>query len=224
MNARAGFTLVELIVAAVIGVLVAGGVTASLSGMLRARGVAESRREAFARADAAASHLALDLQNVVRHFDLTHARVAIVSGGALGAEQDEVLLLCKSSRPVRGDELNPEGDDFEVQYRVAPVQGAAGLWLWRRADPALDPYLDAGGVAAALVRGVASLSIQASNGVDWFDDWDSDTDGMPHAVRLVVTATSDDGRVTATARRLVAIDRVPIPPPEASDEETGGSR
>jgi type II secretion system protein J len=232
-RARAGFTLVELIVAAVIGVLIAGAVATSISQLFRARGSSAAHQQAFARADGAAARIALDLTNALRRNDPLQQKVAVVNGGAPGQERDEVLMLMRSLRPVRGDPNNPEGDEFEVQYRVMPA-GDGGPALWRRVDMAHDEYVDAGGIASPITGGMVALSIQANDGSDqWFEEWDSDSDGLPHAVRISVTAQSDDAKASATAVRVVALDRVPIPPPTEdtstnsnsnSDSNSSGNR
>jgi prepilin-type N-terminal cleavage/methylation domain-containing protein len=222
VNPRRAFTLVELIVVSVIGVMVAGAIVTSVSSLQRARASSLGRQQAFGRAEAAAGRIALDLSNVVRHHDLRFVRIAVVSAGTPEAKRDDLLMLARSSRPVRGEDLAPEGADYEIQYRIMP--GAANApALWRRIDPALDQFLDAGGVASALVAGVTSLAVQCSNGSEWFDAWDSDSDGVPHAVRVTVVAASDDGRFSATARRLVAMDRPPLPLADDTADASGGT-
>ncbi|MDX2130680.1 MAG: type II secretion system protein [Planctomycetota bacterium] len=220
MRRARGFTLIELILAAVIGVFVAGAAVTSVSQFLRARKSAGARQEAFSRAESAAARIARDLQNVARNADLTYAQVSVRPGLGAAGDGDELLLMVNSLTPVRGDDLSPEGDLHEVQYRVAP-SASGGLALWRRVDPGFDEFIDAGGMASPEVIGVVSLSIDASDGIDWFDAWESDTDGMPHAVRVTVIAASDDGTTRVTARRTIAVDRVPLEPeidPAAEDE------
>jgi len=213
---RGGFTLVELIVAAVVGVLIAGATATAISQLLRARAASAAHQQAFARAEAGAARMALDVTNSVRNIEPYFQRVAIVNGGLPGQERDELLVLMRSLRPLRGIEGSPEGDEYEAQYRVVSTQGTPALW--RRVDAAHDLALDGGGIATATVSSVAALSLEATDGIDWFEEWDSDSDGMPHAVRIVVVGQSDDGRVKATARRVVALDRVPILPEELQVE------
>jgi type II secretion system protein J len=213
------FTLVELLLAAIITALVAGATTVALSQMARAKNGSEARQEAMSRADAAAARIALDVATIVRDEDLSIARVAVKDGGTPGAEADELLLITRSLRRVRGLPESPEGADFEVQYRLgADGDGPA---LWRRVDPALDDYPDAGGVATPVAQGVVRLSVEANDGTNWVSAWDSDSDGYPYGIRVAVTAQDSGKRATVTVRKLIALDRTP--PPPASADDTGST-
>lgn len=217
---RRGFTLVELVVALIVGVIVAGATTVSLSHLSKARARSASRQEAFARADSAASRIAADARAAARDSDPIFAKVAIVPGTDGANERDSLLLWVRSLAPVRGLLEYPEGADAEVQYRVLPaLDGSGRSALWRRADAPPDRAVDAGGVAEQVVIGVVSLSVQASDGEAWFDVWDSDSNGYPHALRVTLVAMADDGRTVSVARRLIALDRTPLPPPAQTDEQ-----
>lgn len=228
------FTLAEMIVAVIVTSILGSAVLATMSHLTRVRSATESRHEAFSRADAAAGRIALDVMTLVRDHELTFCRVRVVDQEAQGVARDELLLLVRSLRRVRPLADGPESAEQEAQYRVAAA--GEGTALWRRADHAMDRAQDAGGIARPIVPNVVSLSIQAADGDNWYDVWDSDYDGLPHALRITVVAQSDpvDGRapVTATARRIISIDRVPLPPetldegdiesPDASDDTPGG--
>jgi len=235
---RAGFTLVELIVAFMIVAGLTSAVTIAISQTLKARTASEARQSARIRADAAVSRIALDVNDAVREGDLSRARILIKDGALAGAPRDELLLFSKSMRLVRPNASNPEGAEYEVQYRLGggpgdPLAGRAaqsnstknlGNPLWRRVDPIPDDVPDGGGVVFPVVQGVIGLSVEAFDSEAWRTSWDSDRDGYPHALRIVASATSDDGRSTQVARRVVALDRVPLPytanqPPEDDNEE-----
>jgi type II secretion system protein J len=212
---------VELVVGIVIVALLAGSAAAAIGQLVRARSSAVAHRQAFSRASDAAARVALDLASVTRDRDLNICKVQVTSAGTVQQQRDELLLLVRSTRPVRGlSEITgaAEGADQEVQYRVRDDAGVPTLW--RRADVALDGIVDGGGIAAPVIAGVQTLSLEAYDGAAWKDTWDSDSDGMPYAVRVVVTASSDDGGSAATARRVVAIDRVPVAPKEEDDTST----
>ncbi|HLP85565.1 MAG TPA: type II secretion system protein GspJ [Phycisphaerales bacterium] len=220
---RSGFTAAELIVGIVIIALIATSTTSVMSRLVASREVVASNRQAFARANDAAGRIALDLSNAVRDAEMEQCKVQVIDSGTSGPPRDEVLVLMRSLRGVRSETVRgnaPEGDEFEAQYRL--VQGDGGMMdLWRRVDPALDETIDGGGVASPVVAGLTSLSVEASDGNKWFAAWDSDSDGLPHAVRVVVTARSDNARTEVTVRRVVAIDRVPLAPKD--EENANGS-
>ncbi len=234
---RSGFTLVEVIVVSILIAGIAAAVTVSISQALRAAKVSESRRSAFARAEAAVARVARDLQNVIREGDLWYARVRIVDADAGGVPRDELLVFTGSLDVVRPNDDAPEGGSYEVQYRAADAPAEADrrrrggrlaavpeLQLWRRVDPIPDDTPAGGGVVFPVVRGITSLSIEAFDGEAWAPEWDSDRDGYPHAVRVVATAVSADGERSAAARRVVAIDRAPPPyyVDHRAEDEDGG--
>lgn len=218
--ARGGFTLVEVVVAAVVCAMIAAATATAVGQIARVKEQSVARRQAHARADAAASRMALDAVAAVRHHDLRFVKVQVIDGGA---GPDQLLVLTRSLRKVRGDDA-AEGGIYEVQYRVAPRSAIDPTpTLWRRADPAFDPSLDGGGVAEPAVVGVRELSIAATDGRAWFDAWDSDADGVPHGLRITAVGVSDDGKVTAVARRAVSLDQVPVPPETEEAGTTTGS-
>jgi type II secretion system protein J len=220
--ARRGFTLVELLVAGIISAAVAGATAMSIGSLTRARTRAGAREQAWSRAELAAARVEADLRSAARDSDLRFAHVSAVDGRAGEDDRDELLLFTRSIRPVRGDDESPEGGLFEVQYRVMADPETGRPALWRRIDPAHDLAIDGGGLAGILARGVVGLNVEAMDAENWYDSWDSDTDGLPHAVRVTITATDDQGLLAAVLRRTVAIDRVPIPPaPEEESTETG---
>jgi prepilin-type N-terminal cleavage/methylation domain-containing protein len=228
---RRGFTLVELIAASVIVAMIGGATTLVIFRMGRTQRAA-ANQEAYSRADFAAELMARDVLTVNRDPNLTFARLSVRYGGQAQPEaaRDELTMLSVTGRRVRPNPSHNEGPVHEVQYRVGTGSGPAVLSvsgvaesptaLLRREDPNPDEYLDAGGVVTPVVPGVVGVRIQAFDGTTWFDDWDTDSDGYPHAVRVTVTARSDDGSVTRVSRRTIAVDRVPLPVTPPTTEAT----
>jgi len=228
LNSRraGGFTLVELIAASVIVAMIGAATALVIFRMSRtARGSAA--QEAFARADAGAALMARDVLTASRENDLTFAKLSIAHGGQTDPAQarDSITVLSLCGRPVRALPSHNESPAHEVQYRVDKPQGTDGREaplssLMKREDPNPDEYLDAGGVVTPVVPGIVGLRIQAYDGTNWFDDWDTDSDGYPHAVRITVSASSDDGRVVRVSRRTISLDRTPLPVVAPTTETT----
>lgn len=234
---RRGITLVEVIVVALISAGIAAGTVSAVSQSLRARESSQARYEAFVTADIAARSIAKDIANIVRDGDLFYTRFLLEDEGQGDREEDRVLMFSRSSSRARAGEA-PEGAEYEIQYRaVDPAKNrlvskdTPGLDLWKRTDPVPDEVPEGGGVAYPITSSILSLSILAYDGEGWYEEWDSDIDGYPHAVSVTVRTTSDNERRTATARRIVPIDRPPVPytsvgspPDEGGSDSDGGGR
>jgi type II secretion system protein J len=210
---RRAFTLPELIVGVVIASMIAGGTAAAVSRIVKSRQEATARRQAFARATAAVERIARDAWQVARDAELAFAKVRVVP--ALRGGSSELLLLVRSGEAVRGEgetSSGAEGDEREVAFRVRADPASGKTYLWRRADVGLDGAVDGGGVASAIVGGVTSLRVEALERDAWRDGWDSDESGLPWALRVTVTAKDESGLREATARKVIALDRVPLAP------------
>lgn len=216
---RRSFTLAELILAGVITSFVLGGVATSLSNLSKAKLSSRQRLEAFLRADSALEMIRRDVASIIRHDDLFFTRFLLIDGTldtiAGRQDRDELLIFSNRLLQMRDIEYNGEGSENEIQYRVQE-EGYTPI-LWQRRDPFPDQYPRGGGLATPMVDSIVSLNIEAYDGYQWRDEWDSDYEGMPHAVRITVTASGENGMIDvyeapfATLRTIVSLDRILLP-------------
>ena len=223
VRTRRGFTLPELIVGGVVVALIASSIVLSLSQAIDSEQRSRSRQEATRRANALADRIALDMRSIARESELFYTRVLLAPGRVRGDNASELLRVTQStgSRPPAtiGEGRTPTGATREVQYRVVADARRDGVpggddeahVAWRRVDDLPDEFDDSGGVVYPVATGIRSVVIQAYDGEDWTDEWNSDILGYPYALRVEVRATSDSGDHTQRAIRVVAIDRVPLP-------------
>ena len=228
MQTRA-FTLVEIIVGTVIIAIVATATTSAVSSLARTKSISAARQQSMERAHSMVTAIAGDAVRLMRDHDLYFTRVVILDEESKGQARDDLLLIVRTLEPVRGLFGIAEGADFEVQYRLEDLESEMKredeskkpMALWKRADPGMDEYQTAGGIATLMSSGILSLSVEAYDGDDWLDEWDSDVDGLPHGLRIIVEAQDVTGMRTAVARRVVAIDRTPLPIDTTPIEEEG---
>lgn len=216
---RRGFTLVELIVAGVLTTFILGAISVSLTNLARAKSSSRQRLEAYLRADTALNMIRRDVVSIIRTDDLFWTRFVLldkaVDTPAGRMDRDEILIFNNRLKPVRQTEFNGEGMEYETQYRIQEDELAPTLW--RRRDPMPDEYPLGGGVATPVTDGMLGLKIEAYDGFQWFDQWDSDLEGLPLAVRITVTASGDYGyediydAPQATLRTVVSLDRILLP-------------
>ncbi|MDA0803223.1 MAG: hypothetical protein O2819_05645, partial [Planctomycetota bacterium] len=226
-DTRRGFTLAELLVAGLVAIIVLGAITIAMSQMGRAREVAAVRSTASVRAHVAVERLRKEVAGLVRSDDLFDTRVVIIPDSfdtPLGElDRDDLLVFNTVLRPLTDERFGGQGQEYETQVRVE--DDAAGSALWIRSDKVPDRYDTAGGTADPAIDGIVALKVEAFDGWDWFEEWDSDIDGVPWALRLTVTATGrapgvdpwDDTRDMVSLRAVVPIERLEalyVPPSE----------
>ena len=228
---RRGFTLVELIVAGMAGMLVVGAVTISLFQSARARSATKSRLVAYSRATAAMDQLRREISSTIRRSDLFETRILLYDEmtptPAGDMERDELLVYNISLRPTRPNEYSGEGQEYESHFRIGDDD--TGVSLWQRRDPVLDEWGDGGGIASPVAAGIVGLEIEAYDGQSWYEEWDSDVDGIPWAIKITVTASGNelgddpysDDELFTMMRTVIALDRVMPPPPPPPLEEDG---
>ena len=225
---RRGFTLVELMVAALMTTFVLGAVSMSLSQLSRAKSGGRAQLAAHLRADAALNAVRRDVVSVLRDQDLFWTRLLLtdhsISSPYGQMDRDEILVFNSQLRPIRDLDFIGDGAEFEAHLRIE--EDPDGIILWRRRDAVPDEYPRGGGVATPLISGVVGLSMEAYDGDLWYPSWDSDFDGLPLAIRVTVAASGcRDGRdpyasTLALLRTVIPIDRVPPPvEPPAEDED-----
>ena len=227
--AARGFTLIELIVAGLVGAIVIGTVTYTLSQVAKSRGATRKRLDAHVRAHAALDSIRRDIASAIRSADLMDCRVLITddqAGASAGDMPRDELLLFANRLGSAGSDIRyqGEGNEYEIQYRVEDDD--LGTALWQRRDAMPDRTPDGGGTAVPLVDGVVGVDFEAYDGESWYTDWDSDLYGLPWAIRATVSAVGQangedplgDVRNLVTLQTVVAIDRI-VPPKQEETEE-----
>ena len=227
---RRGFTLVELIIAAIIAVIVVGTLGTSLSQLARSRAISKVRLNAHLRANAALERVRRELQEVIRSDNLIDTRV-LLTGGMMDSPigeipRNDLLIYSTKLSPVRGKTYEGDGIEHEVQLRITEDESGSALWM--RSDAVPDDNEGGGGRAEPVMDGIIGLYIEAYDGTTWYDSWDSDINGLPSALRVTVSSGGDaqgddlyaDARELMSLRTIVPIDRVMPPYEEPAAEET----
>jgi type II secretion system protein J len=228
---RRGFTLIELMVAGMMAAIVIGGITTALSQLGSAKAISRQRLEAFSRCDTAIRTLRRDIITTLRRGDLFDTRVLITDATSKfhgsNVDNDELLVFDGSLRANKEIDFNGEGMEYETQFRIEPNEVSAALW--KRRDAILDDNPIGGGMATPIANGIIALQIEAFDGLAWLPQWDSDEQGIPHALRVTLTSTgiefaSEDMSAKVTLRTVVPLDRYQSPDDKlaliAEEEET----
>lgn len=125
---------------------------------------------------------------------------------------DGVTLLTTAVLPVSPELLT--GSAGEVEYAVQGDEGGNFVLVRREQTPAEAPF-DEGGTTYEVTDRLKSLELTYSDGEDWFDEWDSQSETsvagnrLPEKVRIELTLEEQDIQITqrTTVAPVMAVGR-----------------
>ena len=200
---RAGFTLLEVMVALTICGVVLTAVYGTFSRTLRSKGIAEERAEITRTGRNAVGRMADELASAYYpDGEVPGAIFRGLPGGTESAPLDAVIFSTLSIRPATASGADSdqrvisyffpqrrrdgastrmaEGDDEDIEDFFAafgrpqpPRAGVSFERLLRREGPLTESTLDLA-PATAFADNVASLRLRFSDGVEWLPGWDSE--------------------------------------------------
>lgn len=215
-----GFTLIELVISAAVGVIILAAAYLCLSAGFSTQKMIEPRVDVLQNARVTMALVSADLRSACP-LDKDFAFLGMHR--ALGdADADNIDFATHNYPPKR----EHEADYCEVSYFVQKDPRSGLLALWRRRNPtlAVDPL--SGGRREEIAQGLTGVRFEYTDGYDWYDAWGetnkakttgliaqeaANLDGMPHAVRVTLsfalspaaTPRSEDGETNTAEAPLV---------------------
>ena len=196
---QAGFTLVELMVAATVTVLVTGSTVAILRSSAAARERVDRQMSAQQEARAGLATIAASLRNAFRSED-ANAIPRGTNGYLDDMPADSIRLFVVSRRMIRPGQ--PESDVMECQFFLDRPEDTAPPALMRRIDPTRNEEPDGGGVLERVAENIVGLDLTYHDGAEWCDEWTEERKNWPLAVsvRLAVLVDPEHQKVWTTSR------------------------
>jgi prepilin-type N-terminal cleavage/methylation domain-containing protein len=190
-----GFTLIEMMISSVLGVIILTSAYLCLQAALSGRALVQARNDVSQKARVAMRLITADLRSACPlspEFDF------IGMNRNLGDMEADNLDFATHHYTPR----NPnEGDFCEVSYYVDRNPETGRFSLWRRRDRTPDEEPLAGGTREEIAEDLQGLRFEYYDGFTWYDEWGSvqgtnqvgnasfsayNTYGMPYAVRVTL--------------------------------------
>jgi len=181
---KAGFTLVEVLVASTIGTFIALVAVGALRTISSSARMINSNIDTSAEVRYAADLIARDLTNLYRDSDAQNMKLV----GAFEETQvgtTSILTLYTVGR-VKARADQPEADVYEAEYFL--VQDEEESALYRRLWPYPDEDLEPGGVVIPIARNIDLFQVRFYDGQEWYDEWPEEMQSLPRLVEVNIAA------------------------------------
>jgi general secretion pathway protein J len=188
-----GFTLIELIVAVLIGAIALTVLYASFFQIIKAKDSAEGELELYHEARVIFSKMTEDLQAAYPRGMVYSDSSNFPPSFFMGKKEGNQSLVSFTSLS-RDPSLNPrDSDQAEISYYVEPIPESDLFFLMRRENPRIG--ID-GGTQYAISERIVSFNLLyiTDTGEESVDEWDStQTRSLPKAVQVILTMRSPRG-------------------------------
>ena len=202
---KSGFTLVEVLLASMIGAFVALVAVGTLRAISASAEMIENNISTSSEARFASKVIARDLLNLYRDTDLKKAKLV-----GLAQETGGDVVSCLSFYTVGRTKARmdqPEGDVYEVEYYLLKEQENRALM--RRMWPNPDKDSPAGGILTAIAEYIDVFEVRYFDGENWQLEWPEDMKSLPELVEVTIVATRHSRADTAIESFIVNFPRSP---------------
>ncbi len=179
---KKGFTLIEIMVASIIGALIA----VIAVGTLRAVSISSEKInhniDKTAELRFISKTIADDLKNIYR--DRNFKNMLFTGTIEMGPQGEFTSLKFYTVSRSKARWSEPEGDVYEVEYYTMQTEQANRLM--RRIWPNPDKENEPGGLLTAIGNDVEIFSLRFFDGSQWQDEWDEQRNNLPDLVEIII--------------------------------------
>ena len=181
---KKGFTLIEIMVASIIGVFIAVVAVGTLRAVSNSSEKINDNIDRAAEIRFASKMIASDLMNVYRDKNIKNMMFV---GTIKNASQEEfVNLRFYTVSRSKARAMQPEGDVYEVEYYTIRTETEQASQLMRRFWPNPDRESEPGGMLTAIANDIEMFNVRYFDGLEWQNEWDEDKRRLPELVEVTI--------------------------------------
>lgn len=202
---RSGFTLVEVLVASVIGAFIAVVAVGALRAVSAGSERLDDNIDTAAEVRFAASIIARDLNNLYRDEDVKNMKLVGLIGQSGAMPASRLVLYTVGRTKARAGQ--PEGDVYEVEYCLKESRKENKTVLLRRLWPNPDKEVEPGGMLTVIAENIDVFQVRYFDGEQWQLEWSEQLESIPVLVEVNIAARQADGKDTVMETFMVNFPR-----------------
>jgi general secretion pathway protein J len=181
---RYGFTLLEMLIASLIGAFVILVGLGAMRVVSAGAQLTENNFDAATELRSACSRIETDLANIYRDDNIDYMKFVGKYSNSEESAPCDLTFYTVGRIKARPDQ--PEGDVYEVEYFLKKSEDKS--LLMRRLWPNPDPNSTPGGIVSVIAEDIGLFNVRYFDGKDWQTEWLETADKMPVLVEVTVAA------------------------------------
>jgi len=181
---KRGFTLVELLLAVVIGALVAVSAVAALRTITASRDRIENIQTVAGEIRFATEMIHKDLENLYRDSEAKNRKIVCQKASGYGTGNCMLTMYCVSSVKARVDE--PEGDVYEVEYFIQQNEERSLLMRRLKPNPSEENENTSFGILYPIGENIDVFEVRLLDGGtgEWYSEWAEERTDIPQLIEV----------------------------------------
>jgi len=217
---KSGFTLVEVLVASMIGTFIALVAVSTLRAVTASAEMVDNSASTAAEVRFASSMLSRDLTNLYRDRDLKKSKLIGFVEDTKEGPVSSLSFYTVGRTKARIDQ--PEGDVYEVEYYLQKKEEKRALMrrLWPNPDKDALP----GGMLTAIADDIDVFEVRYFDGEEWQVEWPEEMKSLPELVEVTIGAMRQSKADTVFESFIVNFPRSPwrrVGTSEVSEKKEG---
>jgi type II secretion system protein J len=194
MKHREGFTLLEVLVASVIGAFISLVAVSTLRAVSAGRVRLDENIVAADELRYAAAMIRTDIENLYRDHNIKNMRlIGIISEATEPASSN---LTIRVVSPTKARQQQIESHLYDVQYSLLQKDGKSVLI--RRKCPIVGIEEDdqiSGGMLAVIAENIMVFNIRYFDKTQWLEDWPEEYENIPDLIEVTLVTVEGDPEV-----------------------------
>ncbi len=200
---RNGFTLVEVLVASIIGAFIMLVAVGALKAISTSAQIVDSNIDVASELRFVAARISTDLKNFYRDGNTENTRLV----GRVVQVQDDTLCILTfyTVGRTKARANQPEGDVYEVEYFLRKNEDKT--YLMRRLWPNPDKESQAGGILSVIAEDIDGFVVRYFDGRDWQIQWPEEETTLPELVEVMLGSSTSVGATPVTESFIVNLKK-----------------